>query len=259
MIFLWCHPRSCSTAFERAVHSAKQTAVLHEPLSVLYDPLRAEQKQLTSDEYSRLIGTLFEKHGANVFIKDMCYHACFSNRFDDLQARLLRNHVADKKVVHSFLIRDPRKSGKSLRKMQQVMGYASRPHVFEEQLGVVEQHRFFQEVMKADNWRGKLPVVVDADDLMQQPERVMKAYCAATGLSYSPKMLLWAEGDYPPAWDDKRFNGWHDDAKGDAQFSPVPRHDYTELLTDEHQKIMQSSIRIALPLYKEMYAYRIGK
>ncbi|KAI1299718.1 hypothetical protein F5Y03DRAFT_386204 [Xylaria venustula] len=35
------------------------------------------------------------------------------------------------------------------------------------------------------------PCVIDAEDFLQQPEKVIKAYCGYIGLDYQPSMLLW--------------------------------------------------------------------
>jgi hypothetical protein len=35
------------------------------------------------------------------------------------------------------------------------------------------------------------PCLIDAEDLLQQPEKVVKAYCRYIGLDYRPTMLQW--------------------------------------------------------------------
>ena len=44
---------------------------------------------------------------------------------------------------------------------------------------------------------GYSPVVVDADDLLADPDGMMKAYCTATGIQYEENMTTWEPGPVP--------------------------------------------------------------
>ena len=64
--------------------------------------------------------------------------------------------------------------------------------------------------------------VVDADDLLDDPEGIIKAYCKSVGMSYSPAMLNWDnEPDQTKA--EKAFEKWkgfHDDALDSKDLKP---------------------------------------
>jgi hypothetical protein len=82
--------------------------------------------------------------------------------------------------------------------------------------------------------------VVDADDLLDKPAEVIKAFCEAVGIDYRPEMLKW--GNDP---DDQRsveeafakWDGFHDDAITS-----------TELKARVHGKVsLASFLRLRLP------------
>lgn len=55
--------------------------------------------------------------------------------------------------------------------------------------------------------------VVDADDVLDDPEGIIKAYCQRTGIEFSPSMLQWNDADDKHAEVlFEKWNGWHDDA-----------------------------------------------
>jgi hypothetical protein len=58
------------------------------------------------------------------------------------------------------------------------------------------------------------PCLIDAEDLLRQPERVVKAYCRCIGLDYRPTMLQWdsREDDDHAAQVFATWTGFHRDA-----------------------------------------------
>ena len=56
---------------------------------------------------------------------------------------------------------------------------------------------------------GKRVVVVDCEDLLEDPEAVLRKYCEAIGFDFKPGMSSWQPGPQPD-WD--AWQGWHDDA-----------------------------------------------
>lgn len=64
--------------------------------------------------------------------------------------------------------------------------------------------------------------VVDADDLLDDPAGMIKAYCQSVGLKYEPEMLSWnSDGDQRYA--EKSFEKWkgfHDDALNSKELRP---------------------------------------
>ena len=64
--------------------------------------------------------------------------------------------------------------------------------------------------------------VIDADDLLDDPEGVLRKYCSSIGLSFSPKMLNWDnEEDHQFAKQEfEKWNGFHDDAIHSKDLKP---------------------------------------
>lgn len=55
--------------------------------------------------------------------------------------------------------------------------------------------------------------VVDADDILDNPEGIIRQYCERTDIPFSPDMLQWSEDDDKHAKIlFEKWNGWHDDA-----------------------------------------------
>lgn len=69
--------------------------------------------------------------------------------------------------------------------------------------------------------------VVDADDLLDDPEGIIQAYCKEVGIQYSPDMLSWdTEEDHKRARDAfEKWKGFHDDAIESCSLKPrEPAH-----------------------------------
>lgn len=64
--------------------------------------------------------------------------------------------------------------------------------------------------------------LVDADDLLDKPEKVTQLYCASVGLSYDPAMLSWdnSENRHKAAAQFERFPGFHDEAIKSSSLKP---------------------------------------
>jgi hypothetical protein len=64
--------------------------------------------------------------------------------------------------------------------------------------------------------------VIDADDLLDNPEGIISAYCKEVGIDYDPKMLIWdTEEDHQRARDAfEKWRGFHDDAINSTSLKP---------------------------------------
>jgi hypothetical protein len=64
--------------------------------------------------------------------------------------------------------------------------------------------------------------VVDADDLLDNPNGIIEAFCKEVGLSYTPAMLNWdSEKDHQQAKEAfEKWNGFHNDAIGSSSLKP---------------------------------------
>jgi hypothetical protein len=61
--------------------------------------------------------------------------------------------------------------------------------------------------------------VVDADDLLDKPEEVIRAYCKEVGLEFTEGMLKWGDEESEARAKEQfeKWNGFHDDAIGSTE------------------------------------------
>ena len=85
--------------------------------------------------------------------------------------------------THAFLVREPeRMIGSYLRKRERA--------AFDD-FGLERQAEFFER--EADRL-GRAPPVIDAGDVLADPQGVLSTLCAALGIPWDPAMLRWASG-----------------------------------------------------------------
>lgn len=63
--------------------------------------------------------------------------------------------------------------------------------------------------------------VIDADDLLDDPEGILRKYCQSIGVEFTPDMLNWNEEDQAYAKEEfLKWDGWHDDAIHSTDLKP---------------------------------------
>ena len=137
--------------------------VLHEPFSALYyvyekrvdcpgqhiDP----NAPMSYPDIKNWI--LHESNKSPVLFKDMCYHP-----FD----HIIEDPEIIKRMTNTFLIRDPEKAILS--------NYVMNPDVTSEEIGIELEYRLF---MKVKEITGETPIIIDADELEDNPEGITRA------------------------------------------------------------------------------------
>lgn len=226
---LWAVPRSRSTAFERIFVERDDFEVLHEPFSATYyhSPERRSDAFLEGPPdpahcADRVLDDVLRPRGRRVFVKDMAYHTAgfmdrgFVDHFDN-----------------TFLIRHPREALVSL--------YRKHPQFTFEETGYEQLARLYDLVTDG---AGSAPVV-DADDLMRDPEATVRAYCAALGIPFIADALSWQPQKVPEftTWD-----SWHDHAQHSTGLGAVERE--APPLPPE----LQDVYRRCLPYYERLRA-----
>jgi len=156
-------------------------------------------------------------------------------------------------VVHSFIIRHPAKAIASLYLKSCVdnekTGYT---HFDPAEAGFTAMAAILDHVeQQAD---APPCVIIDADDLLQDPEGVMASYCEAVGLPFHPSMLSWQPG--PVKELESPWSGWTDDV---INSSGITRRAKTSELPslDELPPEVRETIAEAVPIYERMHARRL--
>jgi hypothetical protein len=166
--------------------------------------------------------------GKRLFIKDMAYYI-FDNDREESQippslgggcepGNPTKIPMSILRQFHfTFLIRHPRRSIPSYYRccippLVECTGFT---HFMPEEAGYEQLVRLFNFLVSTGVVDRKQITVVDADDMLDNPEGVIKQYCERTGIDYRPEMLSWTEEDKQHASDlFAKWNGFHDDAIG---------------------------------------------
>jgi len=171
-------PRNISTAVMYSFARRENTRVIDEPFYAYYlektgvphpgfDEILAALP--TSSEV--VIETLNEKvRKANLFIKNMSHH------MEDLKLDFLLDH----KIL--LLIRDPKLQIASFSKV------IDKPVIRD--IGIKAQKGIYEFLIK----NNKAPVIIDAGELLSDPEGVLAKACEHLGIEFTNKMMTWPAG-----------------------------------------------------------------
>jgi hypothetical protein len=202
-IAMWSGPRTVSTALMRAWENRPDTVVVDEPLYAFYldrtgiaHPDREQVIASQPTSWEAVISQLTTgplPAGRTVFYaKHMTHH---------LLPEVTRDALAP--LRHAFLIRDPRELLASYARVR------ATPTL--DDLGIWQQAEIF------DRFGGP---VIDARDLLEEPETVLRALCAALGVPFTTAMLSWPAGPrdtdgvwsphwYESVWRSTGFGSYH--------------------------------------------------
>ena len=240
ILALWATPRSTSTAFEWMMRMRGDKTCFHEPFGEWwYRGEGARWPRLQADS-PRITGLTFEKTWQE--LQEMTKQGpVFSKDFP----HYIEHAWTDKFLSHfqhSFLIRDTAKVVTSMHKHW--------PYFVLKEIGVLEQRELFDRV---SDQLGAPPPLIDSDDLLENPEGIVKAWCQAVGIPYIAEALSWEPGDRDEvSWYDG--GSWHGNLRGSDGLKPQPRK-YIDI-SDAPDRVKRI-YDMALPHYLHMYQYRL--
>ena len=236
-IAMWSGPRNISTAMMRAWDNRADTAVVDEPFYGFY--LKATGKdhpgsaeivpQCETDVYKILAALEGPVPGGKAiyFQKQMAHH---------LLPEVDRQWLL--KVTNCFLIRDPAEVISSYIKKNPDPGL--------EDLGFVQQAEIFDWVCQKT---GSLPAVVDARDVLQAPERMLRLLCEALGVEFDAAMLHWPAGLRPT--DGVWAKYWYHEVANSTSFQPY--HPRNPVVPERLQEIYER----CRECYRELHNHRL--
>ena len=216
-IAMWSGPRNISTAMMRAWGNRPDTFVIDEPFYAYY--LKATGKQhpgadeiIASGEtdWPKIVAQLtgpVPNAGRIFFQKQMAHH---------LLAEVDREWLGA--VTNCFLIRDPIEVIASYIKKREEPALAD--------LGFAQQAEIFDFLCTRTN---SIAPIVDAKDVLENPERMLRLLCEAVGVDFSESMLSWPPGlrETDGIW----ARHWYGEVAKTTSFQPyrtrqaeVPRH-----------------------------------
>lgn len=237
VIALWAHPRAISTAFLRMMIARGDLTVVHEPLVTLTDEgsveLPAPGGGTVTARSTRRVLACLRKLAAErpVFVKDTLEYR-YQFLFDHPQ------ELAD--IRHTFIVRHPAPTISS--------HYAMKPTVTCREIGYEHQYELYSLVREVAD---EPPVVISAERLLADPQRVVAAYCAAVGLPFLPHALSWEAQDRPE-W--RRTREWHTTAAASTGFTAVPQR--YEVTVDNDERL-RAFYDYHLPFYERLVRHAL--
>ncbi|MEM8798679.1 MAG: HAD family hydrolase [Pseudomonadota bacterium] len=234
-IAMWSGPRNLSTTMMRSFGARADTSVWDEPFYAAYlaktgldHPLRAETLDACEADAEKVAHSL--AHGAVrtpiFYQKQMTHHI-----LPDTPPGWMRA------CRHAFLIRHPARVLASFR--------AKYDRVDLDAIGFPQQLSLYETLIGA----GGNPPVIDADDILDDPETALRLLCRALEIPWDVAMLTWPKGPHPA--DGPWAPHWYGQVRQSTGFGPPPQE--MPRLSGELQAICEA----ALPIYQRLYAERI--
>jgi hypothetical protein len=181
-IAMWSGPRNISTAMMRSWSNRPDTVVIDEPFYAFYlkatgkdHPGAREVIANGETDWRKVVEQLLgpTPNGKRIYFqKQMTHH---------LVPGVDRTWLGG--VTNCFLIRDP---------AEVIASYIKkRVDPLLEDLGFVQQGEIFDWVSQHS---GSAPPVIDARDVLENPERILGLLCDAVGVEFDEAMLSWPPG-----------------------------------------------------------------
>jgi sulfotransferase family protein len=236
-IAMWSGPRNISTAMMRSWGNRPDTAVVDEPFYAHYlqasgadHPGAAEIIATGETDWRRVVASLAgdAPDGKGIFYqKQMTHH---------LLPAIDRAWLGE--LTNCFLIRDP---------AEVIASYTKKNHVpLIEDIGFVQQAEIFDQVRAQT---GRIPPVIDARDVLENPERALRLLCEAVGIEFLPAMLSWPSG--PRDTDGVWAKHWYAEVERSTCFRP-PR----QAAVDVPQSL-DGVYRQSLEIYRRLREHRL--
>jgi hypothetical protein len=236
-IAMWSGPRNISTAMMRAWGNRRDTVVIDEPFYAYYltttgknhpgaDGVIAAGEIDWRKIVAQLTGPI--PNGQQIFFqKQMTHH--FLPEID-------REWLGA--VTNCFLIRDPREVIASYVKKREDPSL--------EDLGFIQQVEIFNFVRDRLN---SIPPVVDAKDVLENPERTLRLLCDAVGVDFNKSMLSWPSGlrETDGIW----ARHWYTEVAKTTSFQPY--HPTDRQVPERLREIYER----CLNCYEKLYQHRL--
>ncbi len=238
-VAMWSGPRNISTAMMRAWENRSDTAAIDEPFYAHYlvetaaaHPGRKAIIASQSADYANVAEMLTGPipDGKPIWYqKHMTQHILPEDPLDWLAG-----------LNNCFLIRSP---GEVVASFTQ-----NRPDAALWELGFEQQARLFDHVC---DQLGAAPPVLDAADVLKNPETLLRALCERLGVAFSERMLHWPAGSRTS--DGVWAKHWYRTVERSTGFEPyIPK----EPRLTAFQRSLLNKCR---PHYERLAAYRLGQ
>jgi hypothetical protein len=181
-IAMWSGPRNLSTAMMRSFGSRADTLVTDEPFygcflkdTGLDHPMREDVIESMDCDWRNVMDALRGEtpDGSPIWYQKHMWHMMVGPvGYEDFAG-----------FRHAFLIREPERMIASYLKKREAARF--------DDFGLEKQAEFFER--EADRL-GHAPPVIDANDVLSDPEAVLSKLCEALDIRWDPAMLSWTPG-----------------------------------------------------------------
>ena len=216
IVAMWSGPRNLSTAMMRAFENRNDTEVLDEPFYAHYlsatgldHPGRDMIIDSQSTDWNEVV--------------DMCTNSDLQERPIWYQKHMAQHNLEGfdiswvKDVTNCLLIRDPK---------YVIASYGKKFPIEDERLlGYIQQTEII-EFLEKEN--GMVPPIIDADDILRDPEIMLKKLCQKIGIDFSLTMVSWPKG--PRESDGIWAPYWYEGVQDSTGFQPYA---YREVILDD--------------------------
>ena len=230
---MWSGPRNLSTALMRSFENREDTKVWDEPFYAYYlketkknHPLANEIINKYETNLEKIIDLVTEENDFIYFQKHMSHH---------IIKKIPINWIT--KGMNCFLIRHPK---------EVLLSYIQRNDLIDSNdLGYPAQLRLFNYI-KTNN---KKILVIDAKDLSEKPEIILKKICKKINISFTKRMLNWPKGkrNSDGIWE----KIWYKNVKSSTSFNKILNKEY------EIPKKYNQIYNECLEIYDQLKIYNI--
>ncbi|CAG8623636.1 14699_t:CDS:2 [Cetraspora pellucida] len=159
----------------------------------------------------------------------------------DIKPLLSENILS--KFKHTFLIRDPEKSVKSFYRS---INKSNNKKLNFDRIGIEELRKLYDIIKNTIN---EEILLIDADDLVENPEKILRKYCENVNIKFRKEMLIWK----PQKMDIWKNNYlWHKNAMESTKFEL--KFDNNEII--EYPQSVYNTILFEKPHYDYLYQYK---
>lgn len=221
-IAMWSGPRNISTAMMRSFGARADCEVSDEPFYGAFLKASSEPHPMAKETMAAMDCDWESiKHYLNTkapgtkkvwYQKHMPHHMVGPITIKDFPSH-----------KHAFLIRSPERVIASYRNKNDLTNATM--------LGFKVLRQYFD--FEADRI-GSAPIVVDADEILKDPEGILRTMCFRLGIPWDPSMLKWRMGPHP--YDGVWGAHWYDKVNSSTCFGP---------LTPNPQKLTGQFLRMA--------------
>ena len=232
-IYMWSGPRNLSTALMRSFENREDTKVWDEPFYAYYlketkknHPLANEIINKYETNLEKIIDLVTAEKDFIYFQKHMSHH---------IINKIPINWIT--KGINCFLIRHPK---------EVLLSYIQKNDLIDSNdLGYPAQLRLFNYI-KTSN---KKILVIDAKDLSEKPEIILKKICKKINIPFTEKMLNWPKGnrDSDGIWE----KIWYKNVKSSTSFNKILNKEYE--IPKKYNHIYNESLKI----YDQLKIYNI--